>query len=195
MYHRSFRSTFLLVLFTLTAGTAMAQSPLEGTSWRATELAGKPTPALAPTQDPQSAAHLQFEAGRVFGSRQNAASAHPSGLAGTSWQLVKFQSSDDTTLTPDDPAKYTIEFAADGQLFARLDCNRGHGTWKSTDAGQIEFGPLAMTRAQCAAGSLHDQIVKQWCNISFYIVKDGHLFLALMADGGIYEFEPVAKRK
>jgi hypothetical protein len=27
-------------------------------------------------------------------------------LAGTSWQLVKFQSSDGKTLTPDDKAKY-----------------------------------------------------------------------------------------
>ena len=35
---------------------------------------------------------------------------------GTSWQLVKFQGSDGTTLTPDDRAKYTIEFGADGQL-------------------------------------------------------------------------------
>lgn len=31
-------------------------------------------------------------------------------LGGTSWQLVKFQGSDDKTLTPDDRAKYTIEF-------------------------------------------------------------------------------------
>ena len=30
-------------------------------------------------------------------------------LPGTSWQVVKFQSMDDTTLTPDDRAKYTIE--------------------------------------------------------------------------------------
>jgi hypothetical protein len=25
-----------------------------------------------------------------------------------------------------------------------------------------------------------------------YTIKDAHLFLALMADGGIYEFEPLA---
>jgi para-nitrobenzyl esterase len=128
-------------------------------------------------------------------ARPPLASVPSSGLAGTSWQLVKFQGSDDRTLTPDDRAKYTIEFAADGRVFARLDCNRGVGTWKSTDSGKIEFGPLALTRAQCPAGSLHDQIVKQWCNISFYVVKDGHLFLALTADGAIYEFEPVTKRK
>jgi len=27
------------------------------------------------------------------------------------------------------------------------------------------------------------------------MIKDGHLFLSLMADGGIYEFEPVMKTK
>jgi len=31
-------------------------------------------------------------------------------LGGSSWQLVKFQGSDDKTLTPDDKAKYTIHF-------------------------------------------------------------------------------------
>jgi heat shock protein HslJ len=82
-----------------------------------------------------------------------------SGPAGTSWQLVEFQGSDDRTLTPDDRAKYTIEFAAGGQLIARIDCNRGRGTWKSSGSNQIAFGPMALTRAQCPPGSLHDQIV------------------------------------
>jgi hypothetical protein len=34
-------------------------------------------------------------------------------LAGPSWQLVIFQGSDGTTLTPDDRPKYTIEFEAE----------------------------------------------------------------------------------
>jgi heat shock protein HslJ len=116
------------------------------------------------------------------------------GVAGTSWQLVKFQGGDGTTLTPDDRAKYTIEFVPGGRLIARIDCNRGRGTWKSSGPGQIEFGPMALTRAQCPPGSLHDQIMKQWGNIRSFVIRDGHLFLALMADGGIYEFEPIAKR-
>jgi hypothetical protein len=29
-----------------------------------------------------------------------------------------------------------------------------------------------------------------WPYIRSYVMKDGHLFLSLMADGGIYEFEP-----
>jgi para-nitrobenzyl esterase len=104
-------------------------------------------------------------------------------LAGTSWQLVKFQGSDDTTLTPDDRTKYTIEFAIGGNLTARIDCNRGRGTWKSSGSSQIQFGTLALTRAKCPPGSLHDQIVKQWANVRSYVITDGHLFLALMADG------------
>jgi hypothetical protein len=54
---------------------------------------------------------------------------------------------------------------------------------------------LALMRAKCPAGSLHDQIVKQWGNIRSSVIKDGHLFLSLLADGGIYEFEPLLPMK
>ena len=94
-------------------------------------------------------------------------------------------------LTPDDRSKYTIEFDAKGGVAARIDCNRGRGTWTSAGPSQVQFGPMAVTRALCPPGSLHDQIVKQWTNIRSYTMKDGRLFLALMADGGIYEFEPL----
>jgi para-nitrobenzyl esterase len=58
---------------------------------------------------------------------------------------------------------------------------------------ELLLGPLALTRAKCPDGSLHDHIVKQWSYIRSYVIKDGHLFLSLMADGGIYEFEPRMK--
>ncbi len=112
-------------------------------------------------------------------------------LGGTSWRLVKFQGSDDTTLSPDDPAKYTIAFNSDGSLTARIDCNRGRGTWQSPGPNQLQLGPLALTRAMCPPGSLHDRIVKHWSFVRSYVIKDGHLFLSLMADGGIYEFAPI----
>jgi para-nitrobenzyl esterase len=52
---------------------------------------------------------------------------------------------------------------------------------------------MAITRAMCPPGSLHDRIVKQLPYIRSYVIKDGHLFLSLMADGGIYEFEPAPR--
>ena len=116
-------------------------------------------------------------------------------LGGTSWRLVKFQGSDETTLTPDDKAKYTIEFGADGNVSARIDCNRGRGTWTSSGPNQLRFGPLALTRAMCPPGSLNDRIAKDLGYVRSYMMKDGHLFLSLMADGGIYEFEPAAGAK
>jgi heat shock protein HslJ len=127
--------------------------------------------------------------------RRPATAAGGAMLEGTTWQLVRFQGGDDRTLTPDDPAKYTIEFAAGGRVAARIDCNRGSGTWKSTSAGQLEFGPLALTRAMCPEGSLQPQIAKQWTNVRSYLIRDGRLFLSLMADGGTYEFAPVPAKK
>jgi len=112
-------------------------------------------------------------------------------LAGTSWQLVRFEGSDDTTLIPDDKTKYTVAFADDGSVSVRIDCNRGHGTWKSAGPSQLEFGPLALTRAMCPDAPLNDRIPRHWPYVRSYVLKDGHLFLSLMADGGIYEFEPV----
>ena len=117
------------------------------------------------------------------------------GLGGTAWQLVKFQGGDDRTLTPDDRAKYTFAFGSDGGFSARIDCNRGRGSWKSPEPGRLEIGPLALTRAMCPPGSLHDQIVRQLNFIRSYVIRDGHLYLSLMADGGIYEFEPVVARQ
>jgi para-nitrobenzyl esterase len=117
------------------------------------------------------------------------------GLGGTSWRLVKFEGGDGATLTPDDKAKYTIAFGTDGRLSARIDCNRGSGSWKSSGPPQLEFGPLALTRAMCPPGSLHDHLVKQWPYVRSYVIQNGHLFLSLMADGGIYEFEPASPQE
>jgi para-nitrobenzyl esterase len=111
-------------------------------------------------------------------------------LGGTSWQLVKFRGGDGTVLTPDEKAKYTLAFNADGSFAARIDCNRGRGAWTSPAAGRLEFGPMALTRAMCPPESLHDRIVRQLPYVRSYVIRDGHLFLSLMADGGSYEFEP-----
>ena len=111
-------------------------------------------------------------------------------LAGTAWQLVRFKGSDDTDLTPDDRSKYMLACAPGGSLTARIDCNRGRGTWKSPGPSQLELGPMALTRAMCPPGSLHDRIVRQLPLVRSYVIRDGRLFLSLMADGGIYEFEP-----
>ncbi len=143
---------------------------------------------LASATDPPIPFTIAYDRARMV-RRVQAATAT---LAGTSWQLVRFQGGDDKTATPDDRAKYTLAFASDGSVAVRVDCNRGRGTWKSDGPNQVQFGPMALTRAMCPPGSLHDQIVKHWAFFRSYVIKDGRLFLSLMADGGIYEFEPMS---
>ena len=119
-----------------------------------------------------------------------ASTATPVNLQGSSWRLVQIAMSDGVTRPALDRSRYTIGFGKDGVLNVRFDCNRGRGSWQSSGPGNLEFGPLALTRALCPVGSLHDELVRQWPYVRSYLIRDGRLFLSLMADGGTLEFEP-----
>ncbi|MDX6613685.1 MAG: para-nitrobenzyl esterase [Blastocatellia bacterium] len=116
-------------------------------------------------------------------------------LAGTSWKLVKFQTSDDTTLVPDDGSKYTVTFGSNGRITSRVDCNHASSTWKSSRPGDLQFGSWSRTSTKCGPGSLHDKIVNEGANIRSYWIKDGHLFLSGMSAGGYYELEPLTAQR
>jgi para-nitrobenzyl esterase len=47
--------------------------------------------------------------------------------------------------------------------------------------------------AICPPGSLHDRFIGDLGYVRSYVLKDGHLFLATMADGSILQFEPVPR--
>ena len=114
----------------------------------------------------------------------------PTSLEGSSWRLVQIAMSNGVTRPAIERSRYTIGFGRDGVLNVRFDCNRGRGSWKSSGPGSLEFGALALTRALCPTGSLHDELVRQWPYVRSYLVRDGRLYLSLMADGGSLEFEP-----
>ena len=65
--------------------------------------------------------------GTSLAQQSEPASRHP--LAGTSWQLVRFQGSDGAASVPDDRSKYTVEFPTDDLFAVRFDCNQGGGVW------------------------------------------------------------------
>jgi len=125
-------------------------------------------------------------------SAQRSSGANP--LSGTSWQLVKFQGPDERMFTPDDKSKYTITFGSNGRITARVDCNRASSTWRVNAKGELQFGSWSRTSAKCGPGSLHDQIVNEGANVRTFEIKNGHLFLSGMAEGGYYELEPLPKR-
>lgn len=111
-------------------------------------------------------------------------------LDGTAWRLVKIMGMDDSVDEPEDRSLYTLEFSADGHAAMRADCNRAFGPWTSESPGQLQFGPIAATRAMCPPESLSDKYLAQFEWVRSYVLNDGNLFLATMADGAIIEFEP-----
>jgi len=121
--------------------------------------------------------------------------AHP--LAGSKWRLVEFTSMDDAqgVQRPSNPLLYTMELKADSTAHMRLNCNFANGTWKfepSADPsnGSFEFGPLATTKALCPPPSMDELVASQAQWVRGYLLKDGKLYLSLMADGGIFTWEP-----
>jgi heat shock protein HslJ len=117
-------------------------------------------------------------------------------LHGTAWQLHAIQSMDDaqgkTRIA--DPSRFTLRLNADGSAALQLDCNRGAATWESTPAGdgsgRLTFGPVAATRALCPPPPIGERVARDLGFVRSYLLKEGKLFMSLMADGGIYEWHP-----
>lgn len=123
--------------------------------------------------------------------------APPTSLAGTTWELVQFQSMDDAqgTVRVSDPSLYTVAFGADGRASMRLNCNRGTGLWQATPAadrisGSLSFGLLAATRALCPPPSLDERLMRDLPQVRSYLLRDGQLHMSLQADAGIYSWRP-----
>jgi para-nitrobenzyl esterase len=102
---------------------------------------------------------------------------------------VQFEGGDGRVLKPADPARYTIFLQEDGRVSARVDCNRGMSTWSSPEPSVLTLGPLGLTKMYCGPNELNDKIARDWTYVRTYTLRDGKLYLSLMADAGIYEFE------
>ena len=151
-----------------------------------TACAGSCSPSPAPPQAAQAA-----------GQTPGPSPSSESPLAGTDWRLVEMQSMDDAigTTRPADPSQYSMRLDADGTVTMHLNCNVATGSWQSEagperSSGRFQFGPLAMTRALCPPPSLDEQIAAQAEYVRSYLLRDDRLYLSLMADGGIYVWEP-----
>jgi hypothetical protein len=100
----------------------------------------------------------------------------------------------------DDPSQYAMRLVADGSVALRLDCNSATGSWSAAAgteglSGRFELGPLATTSALCPPPSVDEQVTKQTPYFRSYLLKDGRLYLSLMADGGIFVWEPMESSK
>lgn len=114
-------------------------------------------------------------------------------LAGSAWRLERIEYMDDTTVTHDGARRYGIAFDAEGNVSIQADCNTLGGRYTYTPPSGLEFGMLRSTLAFCGEGSLYDRIRKDMPYVRSFVLKDGQLHVALMADGGIYRFSPAPK--
>jgi heat shock protein HslJ len=120
-------------------------------------------------------------------------------LAGTTWRLVRFQSSDDAigAVVPPRVERYTLAFGNEGVLALGLDCNRGTARWEVTSTsrrgGGLDIKPGPMTRAWCGKDAIDARLARDLADVRSFTLVDGQLSLALKADGGLYVWAPLAR--
>jgi len=115
-----------------------------------------------------------------------------SDLVGPTWQWLQTKYSNNTTVNSSDPAKYTLQFSSDGTVAVQLDCNKGSGTYQ-VNGSSLTFGAIASTLMACPTGSQDIDFAKDLSAVASYTINNGHLFLALNADGGTMEFAPAGE--
>jgi heat shock protein HslJ len=114
-------------------------------------------------------------------------------LAGSAWRLVEIASMDDSVYRPAADARYELAFQPGGQLVVQADCNGGRGSWRETPPSGLELGQIATTRMACPPESIDARFLTDLGYVRSFVMENGHLFLATMADGSILEFAPLVQ--
>jgi heat shock protein HslJ len=104
-------------------------------------------------------------------------------LVGPVWQWQKSEMTDGMVWEPPDPASYTIEFTAEGEVSIQADCNKASGGYTSDGSSlTITLGP--MTLAACPPQSLSDEYLAQLGAAAHYSFQEGELLIDLQNGSG-----------
>lgn len=104
------------------------------------------------------------------------------------WQNLRNQSG---LTSVKNSEKFSIEFAADGKISLRTDCNRGGGTYQ-TSGDSLTFSPIFSTKMGCPAGSMESVYFSNLQTAKSYKIQNGSLQIKL-ANGGTMKFSASAK--
>ncbi len=111
-------------------------------------------------------------------------------LTGVVWQWQRTEMSNDTTVTPDDPTKYTVEFGEDGKLAIKADCKQTGGDY-TADGQSLSIQPGPTTKQICSKTSQADEFLKELGYAATYLFDDnGNLVINMQMDGGNMYFAP-----
>jgi len=119
-------------------------------------------------------------------------SAPPASHLGT-WYWIATTSADGAqTITQ--PQRYQIEFAEDGRFGVQADCNGG-GSQYSISAGQLQIGPIGLSKRACPDDSQDRVFVRQLAAVDKMQVSEQWLQLELSGDIEVMHFarDPQAK--
>ena len=101
------------------------------------------------------------------------------------WQLTAFPGAG-----PIEPGRYTVQFAPDGTVAIRADCNWVLGAWTG-GGGAVDITVTQTTVAACPADSLEQPFVQALDGATAYVLDAGMGGLILTGPGGEMRFAPV----
>jgi heat shock protein HslJ len=105
------------------------------------------------------------------------------------WQWTALELADGSTQSPDDPAKYTIQFRPDGRYVLQIDCNGGGGEY-TVDGSSLQLGVAMTTLMACPPGSLDTVFLPPLEEVVSFAYEEEELVLTLAAAAGAMRFAP-----
>lgn len=124
-------------------------------------------------------------------SEEVLSAASGSEIVGVVWKWVKFLRGDGTTITVDDPGKYTLELMPDGQLRIQEGCNSPSGTYTLDGSAGLTLELDATTSGEWEPGSLYDQYLEMLGWVRTCVFEGDQLVLNMIADAGHLCFERI----
>ena len=106
-------------------------------------------------------------------------------LAGTTWEWVETTTPTET-ITAVDPARYVIQFNADGTAFITADCNSVQGTYQADETGALTIVLGASTLVGCPEDTQDQVFLSALASATNYftLAADGDLYIDQIADAG-----------
>ena len=113
-------------------------------------------------------------------------------LQGVVWEWQGSQYNDDTEAVPEDPSRYTIEFADDGTASIQADCNQVRADYVANeDDSTLSITPGASTKVACPEDSLDSEFMRDLEGAAIYFFDDaGDLLIDIKFDSGTMRFSP-----
>lgn len=109
------------------------------------------------------------------------------------WRLIRIDTPDGGSVTPEAGRTYTLEFMSDGRFGGRADCNRYGGSYEADASGDLALSQTVTTEMACRPPSSADSFLGTLTEARTFRVTDDQLWISA-GDGRALAFEPANRR-